>query len=46
MNHPTSSENLYGSYCDENNLREDHLNTKQRLSEFQIKLLKEDHSYF
>ena len=46
MNNPTSGENLDGSKWSESNWREDYLNTKQRLSQFQIKLLKEGHSYF
>ena len=46
MTHPTSDQNLDGSNWDESNWREDYLNTKQRLSQFQIKLLKEGPSSF
>ena len=46
MNNPTSGENLDGSKWSESNWREDYLNTKQRLSQFQIKLLKDGPSSF
>ena len=46
MTNPNSGENLDGSKWSESNWREDYLNTKQRLSQFQIKLLKEGPSSF
>ena len=46
MNNPTSGQNSDGSYWDESNWREDYLNTKERLSSYQIRLLKEGPTSF
>ncbi|WP_413682989.1 hypothetical protein [Prochlorococcus sp. MIT 1011] len=46
MTNPNSAENLDGRKWSESNWEEDYLNTKQRLSQFQIKLLKEGPSSF
>ena len=46
MNNPNSGQNLDGSNWDESNWREDYLNTKERLSSYQIRLLKEGPTSF